>query len=223
MEVMTPAHPQSAAAGTAAACTAAALAAAAPRPGLRERKKIRTRRTIRAAAYRLFAEQGYEATPVDRIAEVAEVSPSTVFRYFPTKEDIVLTDEYDQLVEDALRGRPTAEAPVTALREALFEVLAQSYDEHLAETHQRLRLIRDVPTIRARMFEHTAETSRLLTRVLSERTGRRVDDLELRVVTGAMLGALTEAMVLWAERGMHGSLREPVGRALDVLERGLTL
>jgi AcrR family transcriptional regulator len=200
-----------------------AAAAAAHRPGLRERKKIRTRKTIRAAAYRLFAEHGYDATPVDRIAEAAEVSPSTVFRYFPTKEDIVLTDEYDSLVEEALRRRPDAEPPVRALREALSEVLAQSYEEDLAEVHQRLRLIRDVPTIRARMFEHNAETSRLLTRVLSERTGRPEDDLELRVVTGAMLGALTEAMVLWAERGMAGDLWEPVGRALDVLERGLTL
>lgn len=198
-------------------------AASAVRPGLRERKKIRTRRTIRAAAYRLFAEQGYDATPVDRIAEAAEVSPSTVFRYFPTKEDIVLTDEYDGLVEEALRRRPAAEPPVLALREALSKVLTQTYEEDLAEAHQRLRLIRDVPTIRARMFEHTAETSRLLTRVLSERTGRPEDDLELRVVTGAMLGALTEAMVLWAERGMRGDMWEPVERALDVLERGLTL
>src|SRR5690606_7272503 len=67
--------------------------------GLRERKKIKTRMAIREATYDLIKEQGYDGTTVEQIAERAEVSPSTVFRYFPTKEDIVLTDEYDPLVE----------------------------------------------------------------------------------------------------------------------------
>src|SRR5690606_14406568 len=69
------------------------LTPAAQAPGLRERKKIKTRRAIRAAMYALVEEQGYEATTVEQIAERADVSPSTVFRYFPTKEDILLTDE----------------------------------------------------------------------------------------------------------------------------------
>ncbi|MFD1830593.1 MULTISPECIES: TetR/AcrR family transcriptional regulator [Streptomyces] len=200
-------------------------ASAAPALGLRERKKIRTRRAIRQAAYRLFAEQGYDATPVDRIAEAAEVSPSTVFRYFPTKEDIVLTDEYDPLVEEELRARPAGESPVRALREALCSALARMAEdgEVLAETHQRLRLVLDVPAVRARMGEHTADTCRVLTRAMSERTGRPLDDPELRVVTASMLAALTEALLIWAESGLHGTLEDEVRRALDVLERGLTL
>src|SRR5882762_5510974 len=84
--------------------------------GLRERKKVQTREAIRRAAYRLFAEQGYDATPVDQIAAEADVSPSTVFRYFPTKEDIVLTDEYDEPMADVLRGRPLDEQPLASVR-----------------------------------------------------------------------------------------------------------
>src|SRR5580704_2257713 len=61
--------------------------------GLRERKKARTRASIREHALRLFREQGYHATTVEKIAEAAEISPSTFFRYFPTKEDLVLQDE----------------------------------------------------------------------------------------------------------------------------------
>lgn len=196
------------------------------RPGLRERKKIRTRRAIRRTAYRLFEEQGYDATPVDQIADQAEVSPSTVFRYFPTKEDIVLTDEYDRLVEDALRRRPAGEPPVAALREALYASLAQVYRADAAETFQRLRLVRDVPALRGRMSEHSADTAWLLRRALAERTGRPEDDLELRIVTGAMLGALLEALYAWADSGVTGTLddlRALVTQALGVLERGLTL
>ena len=76
-------------------------APAAQRPGLRERKKARTRAAIREHALRLFREQGYDATTIDQIAEAAEVSPSTFFRYFPTKEDVVLQDELDVLAIDA--------------------------------------------------------------------------------------------------------------------------
>ncbi|GAA2628446.1 TetR/AcrR family transcriptional regulator [Streptomyces axinellae] len=194
--------------------------------GLRERKKIQTRQAIRRTAYRLFKEQGYDATPVDQIADEAEVSPSTVFRYFPTKEDIVLTDEYNLLIESALRERPPGEPPVAALREALFDSLARICTSDANETCQRIRLIREVPALRGRMSEHSAETMRLLLSALAERTGRPGDDLELRIVTGAMLGALTEAMYAWVDAGLTGdldALRDLVTRSLAVLERGLTL
>jgi AcrR family transcriptional regulator len=75
------------------------------RPGLRERKRQRTLSEIQRVALDLFGRQGYEATTIEQIAEEAEVSPSTVFRYFPTKEDLVLNDEYDPLLLAAIGGR----------------------------------------------------------------------------------------------------------------------
>ncbi len=196
-----------------------------PRPGLRERKKIRTRQAIRQAAYRLFDEQGYEATSVDRIAEEAEVSPSTVFRYFPTKEDIVLTDEYDPLLHAALVARPAGEPPATALRNAVVEVFEQAMSQdpgrEPAEAHQRMRLVRDVPALRARMAEHMSATSRFLTSALAERTGLPEDALELRVCTGALLGALTEALFHWGEGDQTQELFEVVDVALRLVENGL--
>ncbi|WP_055485713.1 TetR/AcrR family transcriptional regulator [Streptomyces sp. WMMB 322] len=196
------------------------------RPGLRERKKIKTRQAIRKAAYRLFGEQGYAATSVERIAEEAEVSPSTVFRYFPTKEDIVLTDEYDPLMHDALLARPADEPPVTALRKAMLEVIGQSMRQEPgrepAEAHQRIRLVLEVPALRARMTEQMSQTVRMLAEALAGRTGRDADTLELRVCTGALVGAMSEAMFFWAGSDEpEEDLFAVVERALRVVERGI--
>src|SRR5438445_2877811 len=90
--------------------------------GLRERKKARTRAAIRQEAMRLFREQGWEKTTVEQIAEAAEVSPSTFFRYFPTKEDVVLRDDYDELMVESFRAQPAEMTPLQAVRKALREV-----------------------------------------------------------------------------------------------------
>ncbi|ORT61084.1 TetR family transcriptional regulator [Streptomyces sp. CB03238] len=191
--------------------------------GLRERKKLKTRIAIRRATYRLIAEQGYEATTVEQIAEAAEVSPSTVFRYFPAKEDIVLTDEYDPVMEEALRGRPAGEDPLESLRSVLTRTVAAFLEHEPEETRQRARLLVEVPAVRARMTETMAETSQVLSRVLADRTGRAADDLEVRVFTAAVTGALREVLIHWAERDQRDDLVALVNRALDTLKGGPSL
>ncbi|WP_199850445.1 TetR/AcrR family transcriptional regulator [Streptomyces sp. CMB-StM0423] len=191
--------------------------------GLRERKKLRTRQAIRQAAYRLIGKQGYEQTTVEQIAEAAEVSPSTVFRYFATKEDIILTDEYDPVLEQAILDRPADEPPLVALREAVVASLRLLYDEFRPEFVLRMQLVREVPALRAQMHQGMDQNVELLCRVLSERTGRPRDDFELRVVVGAIFGALTQVLFEWVDRGPDCDLVETVDRALAVLERGLTL
>ncbi|MFF3749867.1 TetR/AcrR family transcriptional regulator [Streptomyces sp. NPDC002018] len=199
---------------------------AEPQPpmGLRERKKLKTRIAIRRATYGLIAEQGYEATTIEQIAEAAEVSPSTVFRYFPTKEDIVLTDEYDPVMASVLRSRPAGEAPLESIRAVLDEttrtVLASEYDELV----QRTKLMVEVPAVRARMTETMSTTAKLLTEVLAERTGRDADDIETRIFVAAVLGALREITLYWGERGgSRDDLLALTHRALDSLAAGLRL
>ena len=75
-------------------------------PGLRELKKQRTRSAIQEAALDLIDRQGYDATTCEQIAAAAEVSGATFFRYFPTKEDVVLTDDYDPMITLAITTRP---------------------------------------------------------------------------------------------------------------------
>ena len=200
--------------------------ATAAQPGLRERKKVQTRQAIRKAAYRLFAEDGYDATPVDRIAAEADVSPSTVFRYFPTKEDIVLTDEYDDGMLDALRNRPAGEPPLDALRAIMHETLTMvlADPDECAELVQRQLLVRDVPAIRGRSHETMTATGRLLGAVVADRTGRSPDDLEIRVFIAAVFGTLHETTMYWADNGLaNDDLLPLLDRAIDVLSTGLRL
>jgi AcrR family transcriptional regulator len=86
--------------------------------GLRERKKERTRQTISEAAIGLFLEKGFDAVPVAEVAAAAEVSKPTLFRYFPTKEDLALHRFADHEDEAArvVTGRGAGVAPLDALR-----------------------------------------------------------------------------------------------------------
>ncbi|MES9556467.1 MULTISPECIES: TetR family transcriptional regulator [unclassified Streptomyces] len=194
-----------------------------PGPGLRERKKLRTRIAIRGAAHRLIAEQGYEATTVEQIAAAAEVSPSTVFRYFPAKEDIVLGDAYDPALGAALRGRPRGEPPLESLRQVLTGTLAASLATGEQELRQRTRLMVEVPAIRLRMAESMSGTAAVLADALAARSGRDPDDLTVRVFVAAVLGTLREVTLYWGEHGQEGDLVAMVDRALGTLEDGLTL
>ncbi|MFF0446856.1 TetR/AcrR family transcriptional regulator [Streptomyces sp. NPDC004609] len=201
----------------------ALTAGARPPMGLRERKKLKTRIAIRSATYRLIAERGYEATTVEQIARAAEVSPSTVFRYFPTKEDIVLSDEYDPVLEERLRARPRDEDPLESLLHVFRESLSSLASDDAGEVAGRVKLLLEVPAVRARMSETMADTSRVLVRALADRTGRDGDDLGLRVFTAAVTGALREVIVVWAERGHQDDLLELVDEARSVLRGGLRL
>ncbi|MEV6807200.1 TetR/AcrR family transcriptional regulator [Streptomyces sp. NPDC017405] len=192
-----------------------------PRPGLRERKKAKTREAIRAAMYALVEEQGYDATTIDRIAERAEVSPSTVFRYFPTKEDIVLTHEYDPLILEEIRRRPADEPWPRTLRYALRRAVRLSMAQDTRTVRLRTRLMVRVPAVRSRMTESMSVTGRTLCQAVAERTGRDPDGLEVRVYAMSLIGGLLETFLYWAERDHQDDLPALVDRTLDVLEHGL--
>ncbi|WP_432134723.1 MULTISPECIES: TetR/AcrR family transcriptional regulator [unclassified Streptomyces] len=192
-----------------------------PRLGLRERKKIKTREAIRTAMYALVKEQGYEATTIDQIAERAEVSPSTVFRYFPTKEDIVLTDEYDPVLMEMLRDRPADEPWADSIRHVMLAAARVGVEEDREVARLRTHLLVHVPAVRSRMMETMSVTGRMLSTAISERTGLAPDSLEVRVHAMALMGGLMETSMYWAEHGHEGDLAPLLDRALDVLEHGL--
>jgi AcrR family transcriptional regulator len=191
-------------------------------PGLRERKKIKTRTAIRDATYALIEEQGYDATTIEQIAERAEVSPSTVFRYFPTKEDIVLTDEYDAMLLAELRSRPADEPWPDSLRYVTRRAIGLDAAEEPEVTRLRCHLMVQVPAVRARMMESMSATGKLIAEAVAARTGRPQDGLEVRVYAMSLVGALAEIALYWAENDFRDDLTELLDRALDVIEHGLS-
>jgi AcrR family transcriptional regulator len=194
-----------------------------PAVGLRERKKARTKMAIQEHAMRLFAERGYQATTVEQIAAAAEVSPSTFFRYFPTKEDVVLYDALDPVLLEAFRAQPADRSPVQALRGAMREVFAELPPEALAMQQERDVLIRSVPELRARMLDEFAKSLQLFAEIVAERVGRRPDDPAVRAVAGAVVGVGISA---WYTAGDHASPRDYLAvmdASLAQLEAGLPL
>ncbi|MBV7699962.1 TetR/AcrR family transcriptional regulator [Streptomyces sp. TRM70350] len=190
------------------------------RPGLRERKKTKTRAAIRTAAYALIEEQGYDATTIEQIADRAEVSPSTVFRYFPAKEDIVLTDEHDPLLSEELRARPADEPWLRSMRHVMRKAIGVG--EAPEVTRLRCRLLAEVPAVRSRMMESMSQTGNSLAEAIGERTGRDPQGLEVRVLTMSLIGGLMEVSQYWARTGFREDLTDLVDRALTVYEHGLT-
>jgi AcrR family transcriptional regulator len=160
-----------------------------PAQGLRERKKAKTRAAIQRHALWLFREQGYEATTVEQIAEAAEVSPSTFFRYFPTKEDVVLYDDLDPLLFAAFEAQPPELTPLQALRAAMGEVFSRISAEETDQQWERSRLILTVPELRQRMLDQFADLIEVCAQLIAKRVGRRADELEVRVLAGAVIGA----------------------------------
>jgi len=193
-----------------------------PSPGLRERKKAKTRAAIQAAALHLFERQGYQATTVDQIAEMAEVSQSTFFRYFPSKEDVVLLDRYDPLLLAALVAQPAELSPIAALRRTLRSVLGGLPAEELERERQRAMLVVSVPELRARALDDLTASLQPFTEAVAERTGRPVDDPAVHTLTGAVMGVSMSAM-LTASEDPSADYVELMDAALALLEAGLPI
>jgi AcrR family transcriptional regulator len=194
--------------------------------GLRERKKARTRAAIRSEAIRLFAEQGFGATTVEQIAEAADVSPSTFFRYFPTKEAVIITDEFDGVIMEDFRNQPADLHPVRAFRNAALNAYRGMSPEAAEQERLRHGLLRTVPELRSAMLDEFAVSLNLLAEVIGERAGRPASDLPVRALAGAIVGvAVSVSFASWTEPQSVdiGERALQVDAALELLEQGLPL
>jgi AcrR family transcriptional regulator len=181
----------------------------------RAEAKARKEAEIARAAAELFVTQGVAHTTVEQIAERARVSERTFFRYFPTKEDAVLS--YIWLRVDDLRAAFLARPPEESLSDAFLAAVRTGTptDERERDLdHALLRLLRQTPALRARWLVAGWETAELFTPLIAGRLGTDPSSLEARVAAGALLVAAQTALDIVAEQNLD---------FLAALERSLVI
>ena len=192
-----------------------------PRTGARALARRAVKAQVAEMAFDLFVDRGYDETTVDDICAVAGISRSTFFRYFPTKEDVLLGEAaaFGEELRGALEDRPDGEPPWVALRRAL-RPLIDAYD---AEPERRLRLAKLVtatPVLAAHHQEKAAHWQELLRPEVARRLGadpRDATDPRPAALVAAMLGCLDAATAAWAAGDGEPPLTEILDRAMGAI------
>jgi len=190
-----------------------------PEPDWRQRKKTATRDRILASALRLFRAQGYEATTVDQIAAAAGVSHMTFFRYFPSKEDVALSDSYDPLIASHLAQTPAAWPLIQRIRAVLVHGLRQICDTDRDTLLAQNKLIVSTPVLRERLWAHQIATQQLILQALEADQDDQPPSFQDRVTVAACLAAATTAVLAWVENDGTPELPDLIEQAFDALAR----
>jgi AcrR family transcriptional regulator len=188
--------------------------------GLRERKKERTRAELTDAAFRLFAERGFDETTIEDIVAQVEVSPRTFFRYFDSKEDVVIGffDDMGLELRAMLAARPADEPPFVALGAALGSLI-DLYEEQADRVIAAKRLARETPAIRARLLDKHARWENWVTTELCEREGTE-DEHRSRLIAAVGLAAYGTAVNSWCTTEGKQDLHALVDQALREVGKG---
>jgi AcrR family transcriptional regulator len=187
---------------------------------------VRRRRLVRdeigLIAVNLFADLGFENVTVADIASAAGISDRTFFRYFVSKDEVVLDYErvlHDRLI-DAVAARPADEGAVTALREAYLQT---SHVEPAARARvvQIARILADAPALRARAHGERLTRDDALVAEVTRRLHEGADAMHARVIVTAMDAVAANEFRAWAQTGGADDPAERIGVALKLLENGL--
>ncbi len=177
-------------------------------------------REIQGEALRLFESHGYSETTIDQIAEASDISPRTFFRYFPTKEDVVLWDEYDAVIGELLAERPPDEPIGETLRAVTRSAIEGLYRHDPERLLARDRLLFSEPALRARFLEFAREGVQQIGAAFAATRGLAADDLMLQVTAAALIDAVGWAVDRWQASDGKADLLALVDEATNALVDG---
>ena len=166
----------------------------------------------------MFTAQGYDATTIEQIAAAAEISPATFFRYFPTKEDLLIQDEFDPLLSAALLAAPADEPTVRAVRRAVRETFDAMPAGQRTGIRVRMKMIMSIPSARARAIDNIMAGVDVLAEPLGRRLGVPTAHPRARAQAGAIIGAMLTAVLSAAAGDGTRDLRDEIDDALAALE-----
>jgi len=177
--------------------------------GLRERKKVRTREAIRREAFRLFDERGFAYTTIEQIAEAADISPSTFFRYFPSKESVLLADDLRVVMLETLAAQPVEMAHIAAFRAAVhaaYEQMTTAIVDEVKKARGKSKLSSPAMIALREEYDRTIEPAR---RRLVEAAAleRRLNDL----VNAAYGLTADDVALMWATAPPRMPIARPGG------------
>jgi AcrR family transcriptional regulator len=185
---------------------------------LRDSRRRETARRIEGIALHLFADDGFDAVTVERIADAAHISARTFFRYFPSKEDVLFENNRRaaELICEAFTDRPPHESADVALRNAIVDVSANTGPEP-EEALLRVKVMSDTQTVSYRGLGYDVEASAALVPLYAARDGIDPDgDLRPSVRVASALAATAVAHRAWLSSGGSLDLGDLVARALDI-------
>ncbi len=186
-----------------------------------ERRRRLLRDDIGRLAIDLFAARGFDEVTVDDIAEAAGISQRTFFRYFASKDAIVLdfARRVDRRLVDAFDARPSGEGAFTALRNA-FRITSHVEPADRARVVQLARILGRTPELQALAHgESMVDTTGLVGRAAA-RMGVAPTDRRARVLVAAASAVAAVEFQRWADAGGRGDPSEAIADALDVLGEG---
>ncbi|MFE4061573.1 TetR family transcriptional regulator [Streptomyces sp. NPDC059096] len=195
-------------------------AAPSGRSSLRERTRAAMRAEVSDVAFRLFAERGFDNTTVEQIAAAAGLSRTTFFRYFGTKEELVLgrISEFGREVADALAARPAEERPWDALRRA-FDVIAEPRGGEPGPPMDMIRLLSDACALMTRHWEKSQGWQSMLAPEVSRRLGGPDPAIDMRAnaLAAAAISCLDAATDAWTAGGGAIPMSDLVDQAMGIL------
>ncbi len=191
---------------------------------LRARNVARNRADAARIALALFEEEGYDTVGIDEIAAAAGISRRTFFRYFESKEGVVLPfeDERLEVLRQTLATRAEHESPLTAVRRAIQTIGASVDDAERAAALTRMRIVEANPSVHARSLELLSQWEIAVREVIAEALGEDPEtSMTARVTSAAAIAAFRSAAEVWLARGGTGELTPLIDEAFEVLTAGL--